>query len=99
MLMDLGHSVVEARSAAEALRLLESEGPFDVVVTDYAMPDMNGYDLAVRIQEANPTLPIVLATGYAELPTPAAIEFRRLAKPYSQADMAAVLKAVTKARR
>jgi PAS domain S-box-containing protein len=91
MLIDLGHSVVEAQSAAHAFKLLVSECPFDVVVTDYAMPGMNGYDLAVKLQQAYPRLPVVLATGYAELPTKTAIEFRRLAKPYSQADMAAAL--------
>ena len=93
MIIDLGHSVVEAQSAAHALKLLASDSPFDVVVTDYAMPGMNGYDLAVKIQQTNPRLPVVLATGYAELPNQTAIGFRRLAKPYSQADLAAALEA------
>jgi CheY-like chemotaxis protein len=98
MLVDLGHDVVEAPSAARALKLLETECPFDVVVTDYAMPGMNGYDLAVKIREAHPMLPVVLATGYAELPIPTAIGFRRLAKPYGQADLVAILEAATDAR-
>jgi CheY-like chemotaxis protein len=99
MLIDLGHSVVEAQSAAHALKLLESESRFDVVVTDYAMPGMNGYDLALRIQRLNPLLPVVLATGYAELPTHTAVEFLRLAKPYSQAELAAALEAAIRTRR
>ena len=70
--MDLGHSVTEAHSGAYALKLLEAEPPFDVVVTDYAMPGMNGHDLAVRIQQINPGLPVILATGYAELPSQSA---------------------------
>jgi hypothetical protein len=41
----------------------------------------------------------VLATGYAELPTQTAIEFRRLAKPCSQADLAAALEAAVNTRR
>ena len=45
MLLDLGHSVTEAQSGAHALKLLESDAPFDVVVTDYAMPGMNGFEL------------------------------------------------------
>ncbi len=99
MLIDLGHSVAEAQSAAHAFKLLESEPAFDVVVTDYAMPGMNGYDFAVKLQQSHPGLPVVLATGYAELPTHTAIEFRRLAKPYSQADMAAALEAAVNTRR
>jgi PAS domain S-box-containing protein len=99
MLIDLGHSVAEAASAAQAFKLLESESPFDVVVTDYAMPGMNGYDFAVKLQQTHPRLPVVLATGYAELPTRTAIEFRRLAKPYSQADLAAALEAAVNTKR
>jgi PAS domain S-box-containing protein len=99
MLIDLGHSVTEAPSAAHALKLLDSEPAFDVVVTDYAMPGMNGYDFAVRLQATHPRLPVVLATGYAELPTDTAIEFPRLAKPYSQAELAAALDAAVNARR
>ena len=48
MLLDLGHSVTEAQSGAHALKLLETDSPFDVVVTDYAMPGMNGFELAQR---------------------------------------------------
>ena len=96
MLMDLGHSVTEAYSGAYALKLLEAEPPFDVVVTDYAMPGMNGHDLALRIQQINPGLPVILATGYAELPSQSAREFHRLPKPYTQAELAAALDAAMK---
>ena len=51
MLLDLGHSVTEAQSGAHALKLLESDGPFDLVVTEYAMPGMNGFELAQRVKE------------------------------------------------
>jgi PAS domain S-box-containing protein len=95
MLLDLGHSVTEAQSGAHALKLLESDSPFDIVVTDYAMPGMNGFELAQRIRRSNPKLPIVLATGYAELPADRLIEFGHLPKPYtSQALAAALEKAV-----
>jgi CheY-like chemotaxis protein len=93
LLMDLGHSVLEAPSAAHALELLESNAKFDVVITDYAMPGMNGLDLATRIQRLKPTLPIILATGYAELPPRAAIGFRRLGKPFTQEALAEALEA------
>jgi len=91
MLLDLGHSVTEAQSGAHALKLFESDPAFDVVMTDYAMPGMNGLDLALRIRQINPKLPIILATGYAELPPHKAVEFARLSKPYSEKEMAAAL--------
>jgi len=91
MLLDLGHSVTEAPSGAQALRLLETDPPFDIVVTDYAMPGMNGFELAQRIKEKRPKLPIILATGYAELPADRSIEFGHLSKPYTSRDLASAL--------
>ncbi len=91
MLLDLGHSVTEAQSGAHALKLLESDAPFDIVVTDYAMPGMNGFELAQRIKAKNPKLPIILATGYAELPADRSIDFGHLSKPYTSTDLASAL--------
>jgi PAS domain S-box-containing protein len=91
MLLDLGHSVIEAQSGAHALKILETHPPFDIVVTDYAMPGMNGFELAQQIKRSNPRLPIILATGYAELPTDRSIEFGHLSKPYTADALAAAL--------
>jgi PAS domain S-box-containing protein len=95
MLLDLGHSVTESQSGLHALKLLETDSPFDVVVTDYAMPGMNGFELAQRIKEKNPKLPIILATGYAELPADRSIEFGHLSKPYTSKDLAVALEKAT----
>ena len=93
MLIDLGHTVVEADSVAQALKVLRAEGPFDIVVTDYAMPGANGLDLAREIDQITPRLPIVLATGYAELPGGVSpIPVTRLSKPYSQEQLALALR-------
>jgi PAS domain S-box-containing protein len=91
MLLDLGHSVTEAQSGAHALKILETHPPFDIVVTDYAMPGMNGFELAQQIKRSNPRLPIILATGYAELPTDRSIEFGHLSKPYTADALAGAL--------
>jgi PAS domain S-box-containing protein len=91
MLIDLGHSVSEACSGADALKILDSDAEFDVVVTDYAMPGMNGLDLATAIRRINSKLPIILATGYAELSPDAPLEFPRLGKPYTQEELATAL--------
>ena len=71
--------------------MLESEGTFDAVITDYAMPGMNGLELATRITTGNPQMLVILATGYAELPTESSVAFPRLSKPYTQEQLAAAL--------
>jgi nitrogen-specific signal transduction histidine kinase len=92
MLRDLGHTVHEAEGGAEALAKLAGGLKVDAVVTDYMMPRMNGAELAERLNELQPGLPILIITGYAgndlELPLP------QLAKPFRQADLAAALDAL-----
>jgi signal transduction histidine kinase len=98
MLLDLGHTPIEAHSAAEALDLLESGVRVDVVLTDHAMPAMTGLQLARHIQEKFPGLPIILATGYAELPLdPSTLGIARLAKPCTQHQIAAAIAAAVTA--
>jgi signal transduction histidine kinase/PAS domain-containing protein len=87
MLEDLGYDVVEARSGAEALHLL-AQAHVDVLVTDHAMPQMTGAQLAAQVQARWPDLPVIMATGYADLPAGAQPDLPRLAKPYSQASLA-----------
>ena len=99
MLMDLGHTVMESHSASHALELLQSDGAFDVVVTDYAMPGMTGLDLAIKIKQMKPEYPVILASGYGDLPVDAPLGMPRLTKPYSQEELAKVLRRVVLARR
>ena len=68
MLDDLGHAVIEARSGEEAVELLRRTPKIDIVVTDYAMPGMNGLQLAETVAIECPGTPVVLCTGYADLP-------------------------------
>ncbi|NID16388.1 ATP-binding protein [Luteibacter yeojuensis] len=86
MLEDLGYAVIAARSAAEALSMIDDA--VDLVITDHAMPQMTGAQLAVELRQRYPDLPVVLATGYAEMPAGQSPELPRLAKPYSQASLA-----------
>jgi CheY-like chemotaxis protein len=88
MLDDLGHEVVEANSGSQALELIRSGQHFDLVITDYSMPGMTGAQLAEAARRIHPALPIVLATGYADLPAGTDIDLPRLAKPYSQTQLA-----------
>jgi PAS domain S-box-containing protein len=82
MLEDLGHTVFDATSGPRALEVLRREASVDLVITDQAMPQMTGTDLAQAIRAEWPTLPVILATGYAELPPDADPNLRKIGKPF-----------------
>lgn len=84
MLMDLGHDVVEAHSGLEALESFGDGSDFDLVITDYSMPGMNGGDLARAFRAIAPGIPILIASGYAELPAGLDLDIARIGKPYTQ---------------
>lgn len=90
MLEDLGHEVFDATSAAEALAIIEKQ-EVDLVITDHAMPHMTGADLANRLAETHPNLPIIVATGYAELPAGFSKRHIVLGKPFSSGDLSAAV--------
>jgi CheY-like chemotaxis protein len=91
MLDDLGYAVVEARSGEEALQLLRRTPKIDVVVTDYAMPGMNGLQLAEAVAIERHGTPVILSTGYAEFPGSVRIHLPRISKPFDQAALAAII--------
>ncbi len=64
MLKELGYSVVEARSPADALRMIESGLPMALLFTDVVMPEMNGRQLAERAVAVRPGLKVLYTTGY-----------------------------------
>jgi CheY-like chemotaxis protein len=71
----------------------------DVVMTDHAMPGMTGLQLAERIKKMYAGLPVILATGYAELPgDPAHLGLLRLAKPCSQYEIAIAIQTALQSR-
>ncbi|MES1199041.1 MAG: response regulator [Pseudomonadota bacterium] len=93
MLRDLGYEVVEAGSGGAALELL-SASHIDLALLDFAMPGMNGAELAKEIRARRPHLPLVFATGYADA---AALEEeseeRILRKPFDDQELSAKLAA------
>lgn len=95
MLEDLGHTVLEAYNAADALAILRSGDTIDLVITDHSMPKMTGSELAAEIATLYPGLPVVLATGYAELPPGTDQQLPRLAKPFSQAQLKEIVGSAT----
>ena len=96
LLEELGHTVYSAPSALHALDILRREKNIDLMITDQLMPDMTGSELASRIRAENAHMPIILATGYAELAPGEGEGLPRLAKPFSQRELAeAIARAVT----
>jgi len=99
MLEDLGHRVTTAPSAQEALSILKRDGKFDLLITDHAMPEMTGLQLAERAAALRPGLKIILATGYAELPVGQHTDLPRLGKPFDQAALAKTITAAMQEER
>jgi len=61
-----GHMVAEAFSAEDALIHLSNGAKIDLVITDYAMPGMNGLELLKKVRENHGNLPVIMMTAYGE---------------------------------
>ncbi len=94
MLEDLGHTVIQANSGEEALRVLAEAEAVDLLITDHAMPKMTGVQLAARVASESPDLPILLATGYAEAPSGEGGGLARLEKPFGQKQLSDAIECV-----
>jgi CheY-like chemotaxis protein len=80
--------VIEAYSGQKALEILRNGRKVQLMITDYAMPGMTGLQLAEEARRLRPGLPILLATGYADLPAENTLDLPRLNKPYQQRQLA-----------
>lgn len=96
LLEDLGHRVISAVSGAQALKVFDSEQAIDLVITDMAMPQMDGAHLAQAIRSIKPDLPIILATGYAERLEGFATRLPRLSKPFTQLNLVEIIASTMK---
>lgn len=83
VLEELEFLVLEAADAEEALKTVENTKQIiDLMMTDVGLPDMNGKQLAAKVRELRPTLPILFASGYAEnIDVPTGMQV--IAKPFS----------------
>ena len=98
-LRSLGYHVIDAESGAQALDILETTR-FDLLLVDFAMPGMNGADLARAAQSKQPGLPVLVVSGYANS---AAVESvlgsaRQLRKPFDLAELGAAVADTLKSR-
>ncbi|HEX8241266.1 MAG TPA: PAS domain S-box protein [Allosphingosinicella sp.] len=91
LLEELGYRVLSAASAEDALEVLETEA-VDLLFSDVVMPGRSGVELARLARESNPSLPVLLASGYSEeILGPAGTEFDVLRKPYDLNGIGAAL--------
>jgi len=94
-LESLGYAVLPTSTGPEAIKLLESDEPVDLVFSDIVLPgNMTGYDVAEWVRSKKPDLKVVLTSGYSEMPlavSEAVREIRLLAKPYTREQLAHAL--------
>jgi len=100
ILQDLGYETRWAENAPAALQCLaDHPGRFDVVFSDIVMPGMNGIELATKLRDEMPDLPVVLTSGYSDvLARTGAGGFPLLQKPYSTENLARALRDALSAR-
>lgn len=85
-LQDAGYSVVEASDGNSGLQALQSDQRIDVLLSDIKLPDIDGYQVAESARTLRPGVKVILMTGYAPSPLPAALQsvvYRVLQKPFS----------------
>ena len=93
LLAHRGHAVTCAPSGQEALSLI-AEASFDIIFTDYGMPEMTGAELAEHVHHKQPHLPIVLLTGYTDT-TPAVPHVDHIVdKPFTADDLQSAISSV-----
>jgi signal transduction histidine kinase/CheY-like chemotaxis protein len=98
ILQDLGYHVVEAGSGGAALDLLDRQTQIDVLLVDFAMPGMNGAEVAREVHARRPGLPVLFVTGYADTEALAAAgDDGILRKPFVERDLAAKLRSAIRA--
>ncbi len=103
LLVKEGYAVVTAAGGAEALERLEGEGPFDVVLTDLVMPEMDGTALVQRVRERLPDQDVIVVTSVGDVKT--AVDAMKLGatdyllKPIDRSALLRALEAVLQRRR
>ena len=104
MLDSLGHATASAESGSEALRLLASNQEIDLVLADFAMPEMSGSEFAKAIRAMRPILPVIFMTGYSDYPIvndsgdTRIAKRRAIMKPFRPAELLAIVREVLDAR-
>ena len=88
MLAELGFDVMEAANADQGLGLIQGASTLSAVVTDHLMPGMTGAELARKLKDEHPDLPVLLISGYQNIET-IAPDIPRLSKPFRHKQLGA----------
>ncbi len=102
-LEELGYTVITENTGYTALKHI-MRGEVDLLLTDIAMPDMDGYELYSRSKELNENLPIIMMTGFGYDPNHAVVKARKdglqniVFKPFDTEVLAALIQRLTSAR-
>ena len=99
MLDGAGYTVTSYRSPLQAIEEIRSSCPVDLIVADFAMPDLRGDELAAKARRLRGTIPIVFVTEYAD-PVALRSEPWVLQKPFRAASLIQIVEqaiAVTRA--
>lgn len=92
MVCELGHAARAVNSAQEALDRVVAGEAVDLVITDHAMPGMTGLELARKLRAERPDLPVMLASGFDELPGNEPDEnWPRLRKPFQREELVTLM--------
>lgn len=92
MLEDDGHSVTQAASGAQALRILADHPAIELLITDNRMPGLSGAELIAHARQAAPALPILLMTGYDRRGDDIGDDVALLTKPFRAAKLLATVR-------
>jgi len=92
-------TTTEAASGEEALARLATGGPYDIVVSDIVMPEMDGIALTERVRRKLPNQPVLLITGYAELAGEVPRHLPLMQKPFTPGELAKRIREIVPHRR
>jgi len=99
ILVRRGHTVAQALSVADALKAIERDPAFDMILADLMMPQAGGLDLVSAVKGRWPEIPVIIMTGYASIGS--AIEATRagaagyLPKPFTPEELESTIERVT----
>ena len=99
-LVKLGYTVMQCESPSEALRFVDSyTGRIDLVLSDVAMPEMNGVRLCQKLKAARPELRYLLMSGFVDSEHHPEVDLSHvLSKPFTQSDLARRIREVLDAK-
>jgi CheY-like chemotaxis protein len=97
LLDDLGHRVIPVSTALDAVDAFTRNPTIELLISDQLMPEMTGLQLIDALRAVRPSLPAILATGFAELQDDLDASVLRLAKPYTQQQLKAAVETCMRA--